>query len=1023
MWDVIRSALVARRGQALILLAIAWLAGTALAAAPWYAVSARQQVGVATAERAAAPERLVSAAWRPDSSHQVPDAPVEAIRDLFTPAGFTSVVGAKAEAELLLRPTEDGSISITVAFREGVCGRLVLIGECASAPDEVMLPAALADEVDVGSGDEIAIEHFERDASGVRPVAVPVTVSGVYATVDPRDPYWADAALLGAGENREPDRATVFVAAPAMRDYQDVTYTHDLTIDPSLLATADVDRLNSDLGAGLDELRRHDFEVGAAGLYALLERVDRERRNVVTGVGVGVLLLVGLTWSALVVVVREAALQTQADVGWWRLHGAPAGRGWFVVLVQGVAPLTAGAVAGVPCGLILGRVLGGRIDGDDGRMATLLAMVLVGATLAGGLFAMVAAQLRTLRMPVRDLLHQGAVRRRRWLRSMAEIVLIALAAGAVGQAVTVGSDAHGLALLAPALTSAALVVMASWIIPRVLRWLTSRALRGGRPALALVAANLARLPGTRRVFTLAGVVVAVLTTALVGYDVNERTEADRAALEAGADRVVSVLADDPAHLLSAVRMADPDGTSAMAVVEQPTTGDMPPVLAVDSTRLAVVTGWRAEYGGAVDELAAVLRPQEPDVTVLRTERIRVDAAGRSPSRTALYASVTLREQESGEPVQAVFGPLRQTPETYTAGTPECASGCRLVGVEVLADDSEPPPSGAWVEIHRVSGGDQQQSSASASPTDPARWRPALGPRDLGPLISAAGPALRLRIPDASSAALSRNDQVFVADAPAPLPVVTAGWHPPSVAEPRLAPLSGPPVPVRPAATASLIPRLGETGAVVDLEYAERQQPATVGQGGFQVWVSSSAHPAILEELEAAGLTVLEEETLSDHLGRLAASGSAVGARFAVVVGIIGVVLLVGVLLAYAIRERPFRRAEWAALRIQGLSVKQRRVVEHGGLFAAVGAAVVVGSVAGLAAAAVGQLLRPGFVDGWSVLSTSPVRPIPALIVAATAAAVLGAAAWSVDVALVRRTRAGSVGGPASPGAATPWEAA
>jgi hypothetical protein len=652
-------------------------------------------------------------------------------------------------------------------------------------------------------------------------------------------------------------------------------------------------------------------------------------------------------------------------------------------------------------------------------------------SLAGGLVVVVTTQVRVLRTPVRDLLRRVPARSRRWRRSLVDLLVLLVAAAAVAQAVLVGREAEGVALLAPALIVLALALVAAWAVPPLAAALTLRALHAGRLAVALVAASLARRTGSHRVFALVAVAVALVTTGFVGWDTDTRSAQQRAALETGADRVLTVEAPDTAQLLAAVRAADPTGTGAMAAVYLSGRTD-PDVLAVDSTRLGVVAGWRPEYGGGVDEVAATLRPSAPEPIVITGDQLvieaaatggagEVDGAGGAGEEVRLRA--LLRTRDTGEPVEAIVGPVAEAVDSYPVPVPACAAaGCRLVGFELL----DPVP-GAQVDLYQLAGADGATVGAPVL-ADPTRWRTGLRPLDLCPAVAAAGGGgLRLRVPPPPFTTTLAEDPnfawggcwVFPVETPVPLPVLAAGWRAELDGEARLAPLPGREVPVQVAGTASLVPSVGRTTdtVVVDLEYAERLVPFAALRGRVaQVWLSPDAPPSIVDDLRAAGVTPVEEASLATELARLRQEGNAVGVRFRTLLALVGLLLAAGAVLVHSAQEGTGRAAELAALRVQGVPARVVRAVGYGGAAAVAAAAAVAGIVAGLAGAVVARILHPGFVDGWADLPTAPPHPFPVGVAVAVAALVLGTAALTSAVALVRRavavTRPAGGSGPA-----------
>lgn len=1018
MWAVLGGALAARRGQAVVVALVALLASAAVTAAPWYAVKATQQVGVAAVASAPVEQRLVSVSWLAGwrgTDGVTSEAAMRQARKDFRPPGFSTIDGAFAQGGVRRVGAKGSAAVVKVAYRADVFRHLAVTGARPSAAGEVVLPASFASEVSLRLGDEVVLSGGKKPSRA--------RLVGVYRVIDPSEPYWADGYLVGLGSDDRSKQATAFTVPATMSGWEQTTYTYDLLASPPAFATMDVDDLAATLRASLAALGQQGYSTTGTSVDGLLDRISHDRRTVLAGVGVGVVVLLLFTWFALAVVVREAAVQVRGDVGWWRLHGAPSGRGWVLVLGQSVAPLLAGAAIGTASGFVVGRAVSGPIDGGGDRTALVLSLLLLGLTLAGGLVAVVSAQIGTLFTPARDLLRRIPVRRTRWRRSLVDLVLIGLAAYGVVQALVVGRTVEGLPLLAPGLAALAIALVAAWGVPPVANWLLLHARHAGRPAMALIAALTARRPETHRLFALVAVAIALVTTAFVGWDTTSRTELQRAALEVGAARVLTVDADDPAQLMAAVRAADPSGANAMAVVDQPSRAGDPSVLAVDTSRLAVVTGWRKEYGGDVRQVAAALRPAAPRPVTVTTNRLVVDAAGTDPAGAPLHLRIRLRTAKDGTPLDAVVGPLTDSRRRYSADVGACTAGCRVVGVQVLgrkqaaatsgdagdAGDAEalgyaPPTAGARVDLYPTAGSDRS-SLPAALLTEPTRWRPAVGPRDLGPTIAAGRGSLRLTLPQTpEGVSLNRNDWAFVADTPVPLPALVAGWSPDPTDETRLVPLPGAAVPAQIVGSASLVPRHGKTGTIVDLGYAERLVPFSLSGGLPQVWLAPDAPASVVSDLRAHGLTPVREESLSERLAELRAEGSAVGDRFQVAVALVGLLLAAGAVLIDAARERPGRAVELAALRAQGVDAKVVRAVGYGGLGALVGTAALVGLAAGVGGAAIDRILYPGFVDGWSVLPTADARGYPVLAAAVATVALLGTVVVASGSALVRQAR-------------------
>ena len=212
------------------------------------------------------------------------------------------------------------------------------------------------------------------------------------------------------------------------------------------------------------------------------------------------------------------------------------------------------------------------------------------------------------------------------------------------------------------------------------------------------------------------------------------------------------------------------------------------------------------------------------------------------------------------------------------------------------------------------------------------------------------------------------------------------------------------MPVSEALTARLVPGGGATGVLVDLEYAQRLQPAATLVPGTEVWLSPSAPAAVVDELRRAGLRLLDEESLSDRRAALAAEGGAVATRLQAVVAVICLLLAAGVVLVFSAQEQAGRAAELAALRVQGLNAKAVRAAGYGVVLSVVAGAAVVGLVAGVAGAVLSRPLRPGFADGWRLLPSPPLPVYPVAGAYLGAVVVLAAAGVVAATLLLRQAR-------------------
>ena len=290
----------------------------------------------------------------------------------------------------------------------------------------------------------------------------------------------------------------------------------------------------------------------------------------------GAFQLLLLCWFALYLAVKYTGDERRPDVGLVKLRGATRGRTWALVGGQSAVPMLAGAVLGLPVGYLVATAVTGPIEEPSVvSQALSLSVGAVVVAVFGALLAALLAERRSLGATVAELLRQTPGKARAW-RDLFDLVLVIIAGIAVYQVKTRASgDAAGLALLAPGLAALACALVASRLITAVAGRLVEGALRHGRPARALTAIYLARRPGVHRLAALMIVTVALLGTSYITWDAGVTAGRTRAELEVGADRVLTVRAENRLALLQAVRAADPSGKQAMAVVQsfaRPRTG-------------------------------------------------------------------------------------------------------------------------------------------------------------------------------------------------------------------------------------------------------------------------------------------------------------------------------------------------------------------------------------------------------------------------------------------------------------------
>ncbi|MFC7483228.1 hypothetical protein ACFQX7_28980 [Luedemannella flava] len=106
-------------------------------------------------------------------------------------------------------------------------------------------------------------------------------------------------------------------------------------------------------------------------------------------------------------------------------------------------------------------------------------------------------------------------------------------------------------------------------------------------------------------------------------------------------------------------------------------------------------------------------------------------------------------------------------------------------------------------------------------------------------------------------------------------------------DPRIRPFSSSDlVAVQVAGAANAIPRLGASGALVDLEYALRDADV-VGDGSMEVWLAADAPDTLVAALADHGVRVVDDDAIADRLATPRQQGPSVAMRFGLLVALVG----------------------------------------------------------------------------------------------------------------------------------------
>ncbi|WP_433651949.1 FtsX-like permease family protein [Micromonospora zamorensis] len=999
MLTVIWGAIAARRAQAMAVLLLAVLASAAAAAAPTYVAAAGQ--ALARYELSAAqPNEL---RMRLADPVEYPGVPADPTRTLFagkvrqlTPAGFDVVLGAQSGGVAAGRA---GTVTSNLTYRAGVCERVTVTGACPRATSkgelpEVMVSTHTAARLGVAVGDQFTFG------------AVLVRVAGVYQPLDVKDPFW-----LGGEFIRPPPADSTGTSIPGSAEDAIFSAGSSPLVDEQVIlfrATADLyateqlldDRSIPDLRAAIAVVQRDGEREGfGAGttLPSLLDRVTLQRGQLADGVTLGAGLLVLLCWLVLFVAVASAADQRRPEQGLLLLRGVQRRRLWALAIGEHAVPVLVAIPLGCLAGLAAAQLLAAHTlptHADVAVDATTIGFATIGAV--GALAAVLLAQARMMSAPVVDLLRRVPARVRGWRATIGDVVAVSIAVAAVVQLRSGGSPS-GLALVAPVAGALAAGVLLARVAMIAGGTVGAALLLRGRTAVGLALVQVARQPRFRPLIALLTVVVAMLAFTVATSEVASAAYRDRAAVEVGAPRVVEVDATSRSHLLTAVRAIDPEGRFAMAaVVSGSPAAAGTPLLAVDSDRLATVAAPHPSYGVSLADVARQIRPAAPGAPVqLRGRQLVMalsadfDAEVFAGNRVRLAITISGR---NGTRVVLPRDDIQPGQKDYFVQVPECAQECRLVKIETDAPVVPRPLKVQFEELRTadVDGGSETVVLTGAQLADLQRWR-LLDPIDTS--LSAGNgekATLVLEVPEARRA---RPAGVGVADAPFPLPAYLTrskgtglgGSHPYDGVD-------GTPTNGSVRGLADRLPRLGGSGLIVDLEYADRLAVASQN-GNEEVWLAQSAPADVLDRLRAQGLVVRGDRTITRVREDFDRQGAALALRFNVFAALAGVLIGAAGMVAMASAEQRTRVAMLVALRRQGLPPRAVRGGYGWPVVFAVGSGALVTLVIWLLTRGGQRLFSDGRspvpLPDWPDVGRLLLFAVPAVVLFALTAVVLG----------------------------------
>lgn len=892
---------------------------------------------------------------------------------------------------------------VTLTSRDELCRAVrVVAGSCLDEADPTGVvvedTAARADHVRVGQALRVVPLRGVGTLTRLR-------VRGIVARRRPQASYWFGGS---AGTGSETLAAWVpqsYFSALRAEPGDGVVASADLPLQPSAVHASSVGRLST----AIDGAVRRIEAVGTnrpdvtTGLQQVVRRGLDGGSSLNLPIVVMIAQLLALGWYLLHTLISGAAEARGAEVALSKVRGMTGTTTLLLVVLEPALLLAAAVplgvlVAGAAVQWMAQHALAPGVEVHLGWFSWVAAV----AAAVGGLVAAATASVAVLRRPVLEQWRHTGRTVSRW-GVVAEVVVVALAVAAVVQLQLSGSltsgAGGGIALLAPMLLFVAGAVVASRVVVLLAR-LGFRPTRATGAVSAFVGLRqLARRPGGRRTFGVLVVAVAMAAYGVSTVAVLAQNRHDRALTDIGAPTVLHI-APDP-RTEQRLHSVDPRGRELAAIAEVPvqvdsssgvfggpTTSDSPTMLVVDPATFASVAYWRNDFGSA--SLAALLRPLSapaPESPAVTGTRLSLTVSAQSvPASLDLVVDLI---DSQGASVTATLGALTPGTRTYSAAIPACATGCRLRRIYVTrpVDQVGALVVGLTIRDARTQGGDIRPSVTAVhwSPLNPAPGAQATPAETIR--VEPGG----LRVTISVSGQPSEDAPGFgaVAGVPGGVPALATADLLGDGEQLAAETPDGAALGLHPGGRVTVLPRVGDAGAVVARDWATAASPSgSAHLLADEIWVGSGAAPNVVDRLRAAGVQVLSIERAAGRASDLAAEGPAFGTAFTVAGGVTAVLLAAAAVvlgLALLARRRVFELSAMSALGIRTRSLIGSVLVEQGVLIAG---ATLSGTVLAVVAAELALPALPAYVDDPAYPAFIVDQPIGAIALAGAAIAVL-----------------------------------
>ena len=1000
-------------GSLLIVITAAIAVGTAIVGPLYLQAGGDSLVREAVAT---APLDATSFQLAPEPSHATTlDGLAAEQRSLLRHGHLTRLYGAPVEtitADLNLTGSNRHPYAGRLSYRTHICSLLHFsAGRCETGPRDAVISNRTARRLGVTAGSTITVTDISR-----HPVRIRIRITGVFRIPDLRGAYWFGDPRpyfqfgLNTGPPRDlPQVDDLFVASAAAFAVPP-SYRREIAIQsplrPGVIGIKNASVVMRDMQAREQHASDTGFTITTA-LPSLLARTLHQKSLMNTIVAVAALQLVLLAiWVLTSVLLRSADLR-RAELRVARLRGFPPSTLLAVSVTEPAALCAIGAVLGIAAAWAV-VLLAASIVFTPGTTVSLDPWTFVGfgavlLTICAVLGLSAIWLLRSSGLAASSSPSAGSRS-----RVVVDVATLAVSVVALIGASTTGalsSHSNPVAAAAPAVVALGTSVIAIRLVELLCRRLSSATLDSPAVAGFLAVRQIGRRPATLREGRTLVIAVGLAGFAVSAWSVARANRITAATFSIGAPTVVTVTADDR-QLARAVDAVDPRGRFAMAAVEISTSSTA--LIGVDARRLAAVASWP---GGTTHEsVAAVSRA----LTVRRAPEVNLPDGALAVSASASASAAASRALPHLDLSAWVFDPvdgtriidlgrLRLGSSTYR-GAPQTGCPCRLVGIGVLSSARRPPSSG---QIHlglsalsdRSHKGTSQNAGAELTPK---AWHSTTA----GVRVIADGSRVGFDIPmtavagDTGPYASSSAAMASVADHPAVLPAV-AGSRAESLAvgggqEGTLAEqgLDGDNITVRPVIAASSLPRIGGSGAFVDLGTLERTQLDPVRPyTSEQVWLGAQAPANAVSRLRAAGLRIDDVQRSSTLIGQAQHTAPALAYDFMLLATLVA--LLVAAVGTYSVLAAGSRQRATEMVDLEVAGVRRPILVRSLAIEAAVLALTALfGVAAGAGSAAIALPSLPQLATSTDA-PLSYALPVSLLLAVALGAVLVVAAATAL----------------------------